>query len=694
MNNKRETSNPATPLSLGYRALFTLDDIDPDHGLVRVMDIEFRNWARTLVDGPDPLPTWDGKGSVQLADGIVAYAASADGERDGTIRCLYRLDNRTSGRLFRVDTYLIGNQDPTTDQQVMVEGWLETTDQDEAIQEFSTPRIVRNVIGGRRAHAGPTRVTAKPRPVMRGEEEFVTGQIHDPERTIPITVAVSPASEANQRWGQLVDNLVRNSMGMALTYTVPFEAAQDLNELLPDDLQVPPGTARTFLPDIDLENPNESLRHRSIGARALADAAFSRRGETTVRHFLRKAHARSARRSALARPLPKEARRTVALTNEALAKAHLAQRVEQQVAQKTEAAFPAVPATAPIPVEEIPAEQIPAEQTSVGKSRSEKVAVEEPQTERTPTEKPQVLPGEVRKLTSLAAIGERILSFLRGRFGAKAAELDPVAEIQQTYQSLDEKKTEVDALWDEYGRESAQLEKKVRALEEASAAQQAKHQELQLDLAAEQIDAANLQRKLDYYRSQLLKLKETDLLDPVLDGDWGSPTDIDELVDRLTPAARNAGRENHPVSLRVVYTGNREDLEPIAKADIGGWAAKIWTYIHALHDYAELKAAGGFEGGFQQYLENDLASGAKTALRNYAQTESESVKENPKWREQRVFPVPTSVVPAGRVFMGSHFKIRTETGLYPRIYFHDATAKDGKIYVGYIGKHLTNTLTN
>ena len=669
MNNKRETSNPATPLSLGYRALFTLDDIDPDHGLVRVMDIEFRNWARTLVDGPDPLPTWDGKGSVQLTDGIVAYAASADGERDGTIRRLYRLDNRTSGRLFRVDTYLIGNQDPSADQQVMVEGWLETADQDEAIQEFSTPRIVRNVIGGRRAHTGPTRVTAKPRPVMRGEEEFVSDQIHDPARTIPITVAVSPASEANHRWGQLVDTLVRNSMGMALTYTVPFEVAEALNALLPDDLQVPPGTARTFLPDIDLENPNESLRHRSIGARALADAAFSRRGETTVRHFLRKAHARSARRSALARPLPKEARRTVALTNEALAKAHLAQRVEQQVAQKTEAALPAVPATAPIPVEEIPAETAAAAPA-------------------------QVAPGKLSKLASLAAIGERILNFLLGRFGAKATKLDPVAEIEQTYQSLDEKKTEVDALWDEYGRESAQLEKKVRALEEVSAAQQAKHQELQLDLAAEQIDAANLQRKLDYYRGQLLELQRTDLLDPALDEAWESPTDIDELVDRLTPTGRATGAGSHPASLRVVYTGKREDLEPIAKADVGGWTARIWTYIHALHDYAELKAAGGFEGGFQQYLENDSASGAKTALSNYAQTESESVKENPKWREQRVFPVPTSVVPAGRVFMDSHFKIRTETGLYPRIYFHDATAKDGKIYVGYIGKHLTNTLTN
>jgi hypothetical protein len=31
---------------------------------------------------------------------------------------------------------------------------------------------------------------------------------------------------------------------------------------------------------------------------------------------------------------------------------------------------------------------------------------------------------------------------------------------------------------------------------------------------------------------------------------------------------------------------------------------------------------------------------------------------------------------------------------YPRMYFYDATGKNGVIYIGYIGEHLNNTRTN
>jgi hypothetical protein len=43
--------------------------------------------------------------------------------------------------------------------------------------------------------------------------------------------------------------------------------------------------------------------------------------------------------------------------------------------------------------------------------------------------------------------------------------------------------------------------------------------------------------------------------------------------------------------------------------------------------------------------------------------------------------------------MGAHIRIGASGQISPRLWFHDATASTGKIYMGYLGRHLTNTLT-
>lgn len=55
--------------------------------------------------------------------------------------------------------------------------------------------------------------------------------------------------------------------GRALTYAVPFDSTEAFNELLPEGLNVAPSMARTFLPNVDLDTPSESLGHRVVGSR-------------------------------------------------------------------------------------------------------------------------------------------------------------------------------------------------------------------------------------------------------------------------------------------------------------------------------------------------------------------------------------------------------------------------------------------
>jgi hypothetical protein len=75
--------------------------------------------------------------------------------------------------------------------------------------------------------------------------------------------------------------------------------------------------------------------------------------------------------------------------------------------------------------------------------------------------------------------------------------------------------------------------------------------------------------------------------------------------------------------------------------------------------------------------------------------ESETVKNNARWRREREFPVPSAFDASKRTFMGSHIRIGASASgqISPRLYFFDATALTGKIYVGYLGRHLTNTRT-
>jgi hypothetical protein len=78
-----------------------------------------------------------------------------------------------------------------------------------------------------------------------------------------------------------------------------------------------------------------------------------------------------------------------------------------------------------------------------------------------------------------------------------------------------------------------------------------------------------------------------------------------------------------------------------------------------------------------------------------ARDESETVRNNVRWRRQREFSVPPEIDASGGVFMGAHVRIGASAAgqISPRLYFHDATAQTGAVYVGYLGRHLTNTRT-
>ena len=95
----------------------------------------------------------------------------------------------------------------------------------------------------------------------------------------------------------------------------------------------------------------------------------------------------------------------------------------------------------------------------------------------------------------------------------------------------------------------------------------------------------------------------------------------------------------------------------------------------------------------ERYL-RDTPAGRNTLPPNkHAATESESVTKNSIWKKERLLPVPQSVNSSGRAFMLAHFTLGLVGSVSPRLHYLDDVPRSGKVYIGYIGRHLTNTKT-
>ncbi|GIG58216.1 hypothetical protein Lfu02_25880 [Longispora fulva] len=163
------------------------------------------------------------------------------------------------------------------------------------------------------------------------------------------------------------------------------------------------------------------------------------------------------------------------------------------------------------------------------------------------------------------------------------------------------------------------------------------------------------------------------------------PKSFDELLDRLDTGELP----------RVVFTGDRQRTLALEEQhEYSTWAVSAWDALRALADYARARAAGEFSNNFYAWCRQPPPGGLAITARKVAPAESDTVVNTAKFANHRMLPVPTAVHPAGRIFMGAHIRIGASGAIAPRLHFHDATATTGTIYVGYLGPHLPNTMTN
>ena len=146
----------------------------------------------------------------------------------------------------------------------------------------------------------------------------------------------------------------------------------------------------------------------------------------------------------------------------------------------------------------------------------------------------------------------------------------------------------------------------------------------------------------------------------------------------------------------IEFSGNRDKtlaLDRSPEADT--WVRSSWEVLRAMQAYAEGKSSKRFAGDFKMWCEKPPVDSYMIPSGKVVRDESETVRNKPKWRREREFPVSYDISASGQVFMGAHVRIGASGSgrINPRLYFHDETGQTGKIYVGYLGAHLTNTRT-
>jgi hypothetical protein len=110
----------------------------------------------------------------------------------------------------------------------------------------------------------------------------------------------------------------------------------------------------------------------------------------------------------------------------------------------------------------------------------------------------------------------------------------------------------------------------------------------------------------------------------------------------------------------------------------------------ALADYVRARTDGVCEKGVGYYLAHTPHGYRTVPPGKHGGETGETMR---RYGDQRVLPVPIVVDPSGQAVMKAHFKLAKIGKVSPRMYYLDNYGRSGRIYVGYIGPHLTNTQT-
>lgn len=618
---------------LGYRTVLHFEQSHND--VPELVREQLHSWLRTRKNlNADALRPNE---VVQLSDDTEGIVLEQH-RQDGSFAQRTRITERKPNGVWRSHLTLLV---PSPEEPATVWFDVANPDRDRSAEErlwAGTPRVIRELLGVMSARDGLARLADRPQAVAADDVPDLVEVVRDDKRRVPVYLAGSTPDLPPHPWLEMVANVLAETVSIGAGYVLDAEATELFAGIMGPHHAVQPGTMRTFLPGADPEDSEDGVRHRVLGTRRLVEDPAGR---------LRKLLGWRARDMAIDAPLPSVLRR-------------LDRSFEQQLDQL-------------VVGDEVPPEPKSAPQPVIAKPVRPRPADSEPAPAVVPSEAGPARPA----LDEADLVALEIGRALRREYAE--LDLDRAREVinlaRQGERERQQRRVIAERL-DELGAAASALREENEALNTRL------HQSL-FDEALTYEDLTKTEARVRHLQS---RLKEAGQFDDA----WSHPE-----PEAPAPSSLSVLLKQVDTLERIEFKWDEEGIFKLAEHERSDfWAAKVWNALLALQDYARVVADGERPGGVEGYL-NNLPGGCHGYPANrHARDESEDVRTNRKFRAQRMFPVPESVDPEGQVFMGAHFKIANSRLISPRMHYHDATARDGKIYVGYLGKHLPTQQTN
>lgn len=649
-------------MAIGYRSLFKVPaDKDP----IKFIEDHIRSWleekhlnSSTRLSVTD----WARPGIHELGTGVELRLAHRTIDEPSRDYRLYRLAETTNLGRFVVSIYVVSGLDSNDKTpNVAIEVDHPSEDPTTAILETGTPRLVGQILNSLKIFDGRAQITGRPIRITRKNSAVLIDAITGPHRNAAVIAAGSPSDDADDRWEEIVQSLTRNSVGLAAVYSVDADALAEIDDELGPSHQIGAGHVRTYEPRVNLKDADDAVRHRWLAPATLTRSLtpyFKVHGE------LQSTHAASIRRRFIEREIPSSITIAMAVLRREERAMHRGSIAERDIA----AAVAGMAAEATIDTPPVVHDVIEPQFAEEGKPEDIQVtaAVDKP--------------GITQKF--MARIKRLVDRWLPQ---STRSEVTPesLSELEMFIVSINSQlKTSQEQI--------TELEEANEQLEAEMLSSRTLADDLEIELTLVQGDSVDRERHISELWTTIAKNNIRTLELDRADNDWAAPGSMEELVNLLSP-----GNEVHKAINFVQFTGATDGAKQMDdRYKAGRYNTTIWQGVRALHDYAAAKNNGSFNGDFFMYLNSPAVTGQKIPTKQYAPRESESVKNNDRWRGMRNFPVPVDVDPSGYAYMDAHLKPSHQDTFAPRVHFYDDTGgATGKIYVGYVGRHLENTLT-
>ena len=701
-------------MARGYRAIVELDSKE---GALLTADRLFHEWVHNKypLEGRSVRIECDEEGIYRygelpsqkgtIAD-IVATKLTETSEDKHYERQLLELVERT-GDGHQQWTTRIFAMHATKESHYRDVVWIEVTPPRDSEWDAKPPRLVHDLISEGHCYDRGMPLSEYLQSISddRLVEELI-GWIRDERRRASVVVA-APLTDgsgegdlvAECRWKEILGSLTRDSSGCASYFLLTPDAYREFRAGIGQGCGMPKGSLRTYLPGFNPEEPADRLRHRVLTAPTLLRGYDEKRkrfrpelsaiiARTPCEYLWENGLDKELRRAQA--PLDKK-RLTVPTFYPLREVTRTVELLDERVRQRVAESLSALSHETGLPVEESSKpEAVKPEESAPGAPVSEangRAVVAEPAPQRS----------ESRHLAWYEPLRRLVRRFLPSFNPRSHTELESgVAALSSGLDAMNDEHAQLAARRDE-------LENELRAAEELleEASRQSQHIEelkqerntLAEELLVVQQERENLSKK---NRRLEWKVRHPDAGDQSEDVDdsWltDSPKSMSELFDRMTQGGYEMVTHYVELSDPDKMMDDILALDELAESH---YAAEFWNYILVLRDYMRARETGDFTAGdIEEYLLAQPEGYFTCGLKRHKRNEGHTVKTMRKMRLERMLPVPTVVDSRGYIEMWAHFAPTHCNQRAPRMYYYADTKKTNKVYIGYIGRHLTNTRTN